>query len=77
MDGSLASLNSHCGGCLAVAGSYGSSRTRLGVGSCQLTHRKNVLLHRSPQTRSLGEFQIDCEEDRTLRAVSVGMLREG
>jgi hypothetical protein len=30
----------------------------------------------NPATQSLAELLIDCEEDRILRAVLVGMLRE-
>ena len=29
----------------------------------------------NPKTRNFGELLIDCDEDRTLRAVLVGMLR--
>jgi hypothetical protein len=31
----------------------------------------------NPKTRTFDELLIDCEEDRNLRAVLVGMLREG
>jgi hypothetical protein len=30
-----------------------------------------------PRSRAFAELLIDCEEDRVLRAVLVGMLREG
>jgi hypothetical protein len=30
----------------------------------------------NPKTRAFAELLIDCEEDRTLRPVLVGMLRE-
>jgi hypothetical protein len=30
----------------------------------------------NPKTRTFAELLIDCEEDRALRAVLVGMLRE-
>ena len=33
-------------------------------------------LYEHPETRTLAELLIDCEEDRILRAVRVGMLPE-
>ena len=41
--------------------------------SCAVPRR---LLPRESATRTFAELLIDCEEDRTLRAVLVGMLRE-
>jgi hypothetical protein len=32
--------------------------------------------HRNRPTRTFAELLIDCEEDRVLRAVLVGMVRE-
>jgi hypothetical protein len=32
--------------------------------------------YENPATRTFAELLIDCQEDRTLRAVLVGMLRE-
>jgi hypothetical protein len=34
------------------------------------------LYERNPKTRTFADLLIDCEEDRVLRAVLVGMLRE-
>ena len=33
-------------------------------------------LYGNPKTRTFAELLIDCEEDRVLKAVLVGMLRE-
>jgi hypothetical protein len=39
--------------------------------------RRDRLLRGNPKTRTFAEVLIHCEKDRTLRAVLVGMLREG
>jgi hypothetical protein len=55
--------------------------------SCRTTSRPNApdfertadrtgVFWSYPRTRTFGELLIDCDEDRTLRAVLVGMLRE-
>jgi len=38
--------------------------------------RRDRLLLGDPKTRTFAELLLDCEEDRTLRAVLVEMLRE-
>ena len=54
-------------------------RTREGKESSRSGRRPEVSLESSdasPDVRPFAELLIDCEEDRVLRAVLVGMLRE-
>jgi hypothetical protein len=40
-------------------------------------HADAIGTFRHPESRAFAELLIDCEEDRVLRAVLVGMLQEG
>jgi hypothetical protein len=55
-----------------------SSRHRRRLGDLSIFERARLdrLVRGNPTTRTFAELLIDCEEDRVLRAVLVGMLRE-
>jgi hypothetical protein len=42
----------------------------------ELEHLERIVLELPTESRSIAELLIDCEDDRTLRAVLGGMLRE-
>ena len=49
---------------------------RRGKSEFDSTARRIGSYWENPKTRTFGELRIDYEEDRTLRAVLIGMLRE-
>jgi hypothetical protein len=59
--------------------SHSQSNRRLTASSCSPISSERTAsasFWGYPQSRAFAELLIDCEEDRMLRAVPVGMLRE-